>query len=126
MPLWAVLYVISIMISAFFTIYISKNRSPLYVVSELASGITVSLFFFIYYGEIPYPETLTVPLLMLSFILFQEFWVNRELYNLISLKNFPKELHRFMLIALPLTTISFIAPFVWIVSQVFKHYFLSV
>ncbi len=126
MPLWAVMYIFSLLISALFTIYISKNRSALYIVSEILSALFASVFFFIYYEQLPYPDTLFIPLAMLLFILFQEIWVNRELYDMLSLKHFPKEIHRFMLIAIPLSTITFIAPFVWIVAQVFKHYFLII
>ena len=93
---------------------------------QLASGLFASTFILIYYHKIPYPQTVTTPLLMLGFILFQEIWVNRELYNMLSLKNFPKSAHRFLLIAVPLVSVSYIAPFVWFVSQVFKHYFLPV
>lgn len=126
MPLWALLYVIGLIASAVFTIYISNNRSLIYIAAELSSGILASTFFMIYYHLIPYPATVITPLLMLGFILFQEVWVNRKLYDMLSLDNIPKEFHHLMLIILPLSTILFLAPFVWIVAQVFKHYFLYV
>ncbi len=126
MPLWAVFYVTSLILGAVFTIYISQRRSPVYIAGQMASGLFASAFMLIYYDQIPYPRTVTTPLLMLLFILFQEIWVNRELYNMFSLKNFPKTTHRFMLIAVPLLSVSYIGPLVWIVSQVFKHYFLPV
>ncbi|RUM66481.1 MAG: hypothetical protein DSZ05_04220 [Sulfurospirillum sp.] len=126
MPLWAILYVISMVASAVFTIYISRRFSPVYIAGELASGLFSATFFLIYYGLVPYPHSVLTPLFMLLFILFQEIWVNRELYDMLSLKNFPKSTHGFMLIAVPLLSVSYIGPLVWIVSQVFKHYLLPV
>ena len=126
MPLWAVFYIVSLVVSAVFTVYISQSKSPLYIAGQMASALFASAFMLIYYNQIPYPRTIITPILMLFFILFQEIWVNRELYNMLSLKNFPKTTHRFMLITVPLITLSYISPLVWIVSQVFKHYFLSI
>ena len=126
MPLWAALYVVSLVAGAVFTIYISRRFSPVYIAGQLASGLFSAAFFLIYYGLIPYPHSVSTPLLMLLFILFQEIWVNRELYDMLSLKNFPKSIHGLMLIAIPLLSVSYIGPLVWIVSQVFKHYLLPV
>ena len=123
MPFWAVMYVFSVILSAVFTIYISPNKSLLYMVSQLLSGIFTAAFFFIYYGIVPYPPSVLTPFLMLMFIIFQEIWVNKDLYDMVSLRHFPKKLHKTMLIAVPLSVIVFIAPVIWIISQVFKHYF---
>ncbi len=123
MPVWSVFYCMVFLISVIYTIKISPDKSITYQLSELASGIFAVSFFLIHYHILPYPPNIMIPLLMLGFILFQEIWVNRELYNLISLQNIPEEEHRFMLWFVPLTTILFLAPFVWVVMQVFKHYF---
>jgi hypothetical protein len=61
---------------------------------------------------------------MLAFILFQEIWINRELYAILSLEDIPEEERGWMLLFIPFTTILFLSPFIWIVTQVFKHYFL--
>ena len=108
--------------SAVFTVYISPNKSPFYILAELASGLFAVMFFLFHYGVTPYPSHVLTPLLMLGFILFQEIWVNRDLYNLLSLQNVPEEEHRTMLLIVPLTTILFLSPFIWVVVQVFRHY----
>lgn len=123
MPLWAFIYSAVLFLSAIFTIFLARNHSPVYILGELASGLFAVGFFMIHYGVFPYPPTLLTPLMMLAFILFQELWVNRELYDLLSLQHVPEQEQRRMLIVVPLTTILFLAPFVWVVLQVFKHYF---
>ena|GEM_PF-6329401 len=124
MPFWAVIYVFSLILSAVFTIYISRNKSLLYMISQILSGIFAAAFFFIYYNVVPYPPSIATPMLMLIFIIFQEVWVNKELYDMVSLRHFPKKLHKTMLVVVPLSAIIFIAPVIWIISQVFKHYFI--
>jgi len=123
LPFWAVMYVFSLIFSAVFTIYISRNKSQLYMISQILSGVFTAAFFFIYYNIIPYPPSIATPILMLIFIIFQEIWVNKDLYDMVSLRHFPKKLHKTMLIVVPLSAIIFIAPVIWIISQVFKHYF---
>jgi len=117
------MYVFSLIFSAVFTIYISRNKSQLYMISQILSGVFTAAFFFIYYNIIPYPPSIATPILMLIFIIFQEIWVNKDLYDMVSLRHFPKKLHKTMLIVVPLSAIIFIAPVIWIISQVFKHYF---
>lgn len=123
MPLWSIIYAALLVLSALFTIFISPNRSIHYIIGELSSGIFALLFFLFHYHIVPYPPSVITPLLMLGFILFQEIWVNRELYHFISLQNVPEEEHRWMLFFIPMMTILFLSPFIWIVSQVFRHYF---
>jgi hypothetical protein len=124
MPLWAILYSFVLFISALFTIKISPYKSPIYQLSELASGIFAVTFFLFYYEVIPYPKSILTPFLMLAFILFQEIWINRELYAILSLEDIPEKERGWMLFFIPFTTILFLSPFIWIVTQVFKHYFL--
>jgi len=126
LPLWAVIYAIILFINSIGTIIISQSKSPLYILGQLLSGIFAITFFLFYYNLLPRPNNIITPLLMLGFILFQEIWINRELYNLLSLNNIPKEEHKFMLLFIPLVTILLISPFVWIVLQVFKSYFSNI
>ncbi len=125
-PFWAEMYVVSLILSAAFTIYFTRSHSLLYMASQLASALLTSAFFFIYYSQIPYPKSIVTPVLMLLFILFQEVWVNRHLYDLISLRHFPKKYHRQLLFWLPFLTVLYIAPVIWVIVQVFKHYFLFI
>ncbi len=121
-PFWSIIYLFVLFLSAVFTIVISPNKSPFYILAELVSGLFAIMFFLFHYGVIPYPSHVLTPLLMLGFILFQEIWVNRDLYNMLSLQNIPEEEHRTMLLIVPLTTILFLSPFIWVVVQVFRHY----
>ncbi len=121
-PFWSLIYLFVLFISAIFTIVISPDKTPFYILAELTSGLFAVMFFLFYYGVVPYPSHLLTPLLMLGFILFQEIWVNRDLYNLISLQNVPEEEQKSMLLIVPLVTILFLSPFIWIVLQVFRHY----
>ncbi len=125
MPFWAILYSMLLIAGTYYTIRLSPDKSLRYQLCETASGTFALLFFLFYYEVLPYPHTLFVPLLMLAFILFQEIWVNRALYDLAFSEgsaDMTEAEQRIMLIVVPLVTILFIAPFVWVVSQVFAHY----
>ncbi len=121
-PFWSLIYLLLLLLSAVFTIVISPSKTPFYILAELSSGLFAIMFFLFYYGVVPYPAHIATPLLMLGFILFQEIWVNRDLYNLISLQNVPEEEQKSMLFVVPLVTILFLSPFIWVVLQVFRHY----
>ncbi len=126
MPIWAIIYSFILLVNSIGTIIISGSKSPLYIAGELLSGIFAITFFLFYYQVIDTPVQIITPLLMFGFILFQEIWVNRELYSLISLQDIPKEEQKFLLFIVPMVAILFIAPFIWVVLQVFKGYFLLI
>ncbi len=122
LPLWAILYSGVILASAAGTIMISKRKHPFYVIAELLSGFFSVTFFLIYYGVIPYPSSLTIPILMLGFILFQEMWINRSLYGFLKMEDTSPQERQFTLFFSAFFMLLFLAPFIWIVSEVFKHY----
>ncbi len=118
------LYCVFLLVNGLGTLYIAGNDSPLYIVGQILSTLFAIGFFFFYYGVIPSPPDVRIPAGMLAWILYQEIWANRRLYDLISVEGLPQEQRRQLLIFIPMIFILFLAPFVWIVIQVFKAYFL--
>ena len=60
---------------------------------------------------------------MLTFILFQEVWINRELYTFLEMGDMPAQERKFMLGFIAIMMTLFLAPFFWITLSVFNHYF---
>lgn len=125
MPLWAILYSGLILASAAGTIMISGRKSPLYILGELLSALFAISFFLFYYEVVIYPPALSIPILMLAFILFQEVWINRELYSFLEMGDMPPQERKFMFGFMAIMMTLFLAPFLWITLSVFKHYFLN-
>ncbi len=125
MPLWAILYSGLILASATGTIMISRRKSPLYILGELLSALFAISFFLFYYEVVAYPPALSILILMLSFILFQEIWINRELYGFLKMKDISPQERKFMLGFMAIMITLFLAPFFWITLSVFQHYFLN-
>lgn len=102
---------------------ISGRRDMFYITLEYLSAAFAIMFFAIYYGSVPYPESIMIPIGMLGFILFQEIWVNRKLYSFLQNEN---ENPKGTMIVLFFTAIIFLlllSPFLWVVVEVFKHFF---
>jgi len=123
MPLWAILYSGLILASAAGTIMISGRKSPLYILGELLSALFAISFFLFNYEVVTYPPVLSIPFLMLTFILFQEVWINRELYTFLEMGDMPAQERKFMLGFIAIMMTLFLAPFFWITLSVFNHYF---
>ncbi len=122
MPLWAILYCGIIFASASGTIMMRQNRDMIYITAEYLSAAFSIMFFAIYYGAVPYPDTIMIPLGMLGFVLFQEVWINRNMYGFLKDKSIPKEEQKFLLIFTAIFFLIFLSPFIWVANEVFKHY----
>ena len=122
MPLWAILFCGLIFASASGTIMMSGRRDIGYITLEYLSAAFSIMFFAIYYGVIPYPKSIMIPLGMLGFVLFQEVWVNRKLYGFLQDESVPKEEQKFILIFTAFFFFLFVSPLLWVIIKVFKHY----
>jgi len=127
MPLWAVLYAGLLFASATGTIMISGRKSPLYIVGELLSGFFAISFFLFYYQVIPYPATLSTVVIMVLFILFQEAWVNKELYSFVEIEfeTIPQHEKKYVLGFMFFFIILLLAPLFWVTLSVFQHYLIN-
>ena len=122
MPLWVIFYCGLIFASASGTIMISGRRDILYITLEYLSAAFAIMFFAIYYGTVPYPTSIMIPIGMLGFILFQETWVNRKLYSFLkTAKESPQE-RLFVLFFTAILFLLLISPFIWVVVEIFKHF----
>ncbi len=122
LPLWAIFYCALILASAAGTIMISGRRTAIYIVGELLSAVFAISFFLFNYGVLAYPSTIMIVLMMLSFILFQEVWVNRELYSFLRMEDVNANERKFTLWFTTLFMGIFLLPFFWVLAEVFKHY----
>jgi len=123
MPLWAILYSGFILASAVGTIMISGRRAPAYIVGELLSGILSVMFFLFYYRVLPYPSSIMIVITMLIYILHQEIWVNRALYGFLKDDTIPKEEQKILLVFTAISFVALLSPFIWVLIEVFKHFF---
>ena len=121
MPLWAILYCGLIFASASGTIMMSGRRDILYITAEYLSAAFSIMFFAIYYEVTPYPSIMIV-IMMLLYILYQEAWVNRNLYGFLKDDTVPKEEQKFLLIFTAVFFLLFLSPFIWVLIEVFKHF----
>ena len=122
LPLWAILYCGMIFASASGTIMISPRKDILYIISEYLSAAFAIVFFALYYGVIAYPEDIMIPMAMLGFILYQEIWVNRKLYTFLKNEDESPKERMFVLFFTALVFLLLLSPFLWIISEVFKHF----
>jgi len=123
MPWWAILYSGLILASATGTIMINKERTPLYIVAELLSGLFAVMMFLFYYTVIPYPSSIMIVIGMLGFILFQEIWINRKLYGFLKTGDASPSEEKFLLYFTVVFFLVFLSPFLWVLAGVFKHFF---
>jgi hypothetical protein len=119
MPLWAIFYCSFIFANGVLTVIISQNRSNIYMISQLLSTALAISFFFIYYGVVDKPDN-TVLTLMILFILFQEIWVNKELYNKLIYEQIPENERDVTLISIGVILLIFLLPFIYIIIKVFN------
>ena len=118
LPLWAILYTSVIFANAVVTIIISGNKSLIYQLSQLLSSAFMISFFFIYYGVIPTLSHGSM-ILILCFIVFQEVWVNKELYNRYIFDNIPKEEKSLAIGILAVLMLLFLLPLFFVVNSLF-------
>ncbi len=124
LPWWVLFYIALLLFNGAGTVWISGSRSPLYILGELLSTLFAITFFLFYYLPRTRPDSIFVPAAMLGWILIQEIWVNRRLYDLISVEGLPKEQRRWMLLVIPPLFILLLSPLLWVVLQLFKSYLL--
>ena len=122
MPLWAILYCGVIFASASGTIMMSGRKDIFYITAEYLSAAFAIMFFAIYYDVTPYPSSIMIVLGMLGFILYQEIWINRKLYSFLKKGDESPSERRFLLIFTALVFLGFLSPFIWVVTEVFKHF----
>jgi hypothetical protein len=122
MPLWSILYAGMIFASASGTIMMSGRRDILYITAEFLSAALSIMFFAIYYGVVAYPSTIMIPLGMIAFVLFQELWINRQLYHFLTDEELDAAEKKFLLWFVGFFLFLFLSPFLWVIVEVFKHY----
>jgi len=128
MPVWAYLYCALIVLAGAATIYLNSEEAKYYIPGEILSVIFCLSFFFFYYGVIPKPSNIAIPLLFLVYIVYWEAWENRHHYSLEYFTDEDEELDdeakqyifKFMLIFILL----FIAPFLYVVCSFLFSYFI--
>lgn len=76
-------------------------------------------FFFIYYGAVKGANEKTVYVLMITFILFQEIWVNQSLYKRIIVEQIPQNERSVVISALGITMAIFLSPLIYIIFSLF-------
>ncbi|MCH9813332.1 MAG: hypothetical protein K0U47_05240 [Epsilonproteobacteria bacterium] len=123
LPLWAIIYCGLIFANGLLTIYLSPNQTKVYIIAQLLSTLFTISFFFFYYHIFERPETLTVLLLMLLFILYQESYANKALYKKILIDNIPPAERKVTLYFVGITILFFLFPFFYVVITLFNNYF---
>jgi len=119
MPFWAIFYCGFIFANGVLTVIISQNKNPFYIISELLSTAFAISFFFIYYGIVDKPEN-TILVLMILFILFQEIWINRELYNKLVFQQIPASERGSVLGIIAVILLIFLLPLFYILTKIFN------
>jgi len=119
LPLWAILYCGLIFANGIVTVIISNNKNITYILSQLLSSAFMISFFFIYYGAVKGANEKTVYVLMITFILFQETWVNQSLYKRIIVEQIPQNERSVVISALGITMAIFLSPLIYIIFSLF-------
>ncbi|HIP02812.1 MAG TPA: hypothetical protein EYH01_02875 [Campylobacterales bacterium] len=119
LPLWAILYCGLIFANGIVTVIISNNKNITYILSQLLSSAFMISFFFIYYGAVKGANEKTVYVLMITFILFQEIWVNQSLYKRIIVEQIPQNERSVVISALGITMAIFLSPLIYIIFSLF-------
>lgn len=119
LPLWAIFYCGLIFANGIVTILISGNKNIIYIISQLLSTAFMISFFFIYYGAVIGPNEKTIYLLMIIFILFQEIWVNKALYEQLIIDQVPPNERSTVLFSIGFIMIIFLIPLFYIIISLF-------
>jgi hypothetical protein len=119
LPLWAIFYCGLIFANGIITIYISNNKNITYILSQLLSSAFMISFFFIYYGAVEGTSEKSVYILMICFILFQEIWINKELYKQLIVDQIPAPERSAVISALGIVMTVFLIPIIFIIISLF-------
>ncbi len=119
-PFWAIFYCTFLMANGAMTVVISPDRSAKYIFGETLSTLLAISFFFMYFGTIKTPSTLILSLI-LFFILYQEIWVNKELYKQMVFDNIPEHERSKMFNILAVLLLVFLSPFIYVVFSLFDR-----
>ena len=96
-----------------------SQENIIYILSQLLSTAFMISFFFIYYGVVAGASEKNIYLLMIGFILYQEIWVNKELYKkLIVQQTIPHE-RGVITSILAVTMLIFLLPMFYIIISLF-------
>ncbi len=119
LPLWAILYCGMIFANGVVTVIISPNKTAIYILSQLLSMAFMISFFFIYYGAVGGASDKVLYILMVIFILYQEIWVNKELYKQLIIEQVPLHERSAVVSALGIVMAIFLLPLVYIIINLF-------
>jgi len=119
LPLWAILYCGLIFANGIVTVIISNNKDITYILSQLLSSAFMISFFFIYYGAVGGASDKVLYILMVVFILYQEIWVNKELYKQLIIEQVPLHERNGVISALGIVMAIFLIPLVYIIINLF-------
>lgn len=123
LPFWAILYCGLILANGILTLFLNPDKTPLYIIAQLLSTLFTISFFFFYYEALDRPDNIMTLLLMLFFILYQEIWANKTLYQKMIFENIPSSERIFTLTLIIITMALFLLPFLFIVISLIKNYF---
>jgi len=88
MPFWAIVYCLLIILSGIGVVIVYKKRPTYYIPGQVLSSLFGVLIFLFYYDSFfQKPQSFFVIMLMFSYILYWELWVNRHLFpTLVAVK----------------------------------------
>ena len=88
MPFWAIVYCLLIILSGIGVVIVYKKRPTYYIPGQVLSSLCGVLIFLFYYDSfVQKPQSFFVIMLMFSYILYWELWVNRHLFpTLVAVK----------------------------------------
>ncbi len=118
LPLWSILYCGLIFANGILTVNISNNKNIIYILSQLTSTAFMISFFFVYYGAVKGVEDKSIYVAMILFILFQEIWVNRELYQKLIIEQIPHE-RSMAITVISVIMVIFLLPMIFIIISLF-------
>ena len=119
LPLWAILYCGLIFANGIVTVIISNNKNITYMLSQLLSSAFMISFFFIYYGAVRGASDNVLYILMVIFILYQEIWVNKELYKQLFIEQVPMNERNAVISFLGIIMTIFLTPMIFIIINLF-------
>lgn len=88
------------------------------MLSQLLSTAFMISFFFVYYDIVEKPDRVII-VLMVLFILFQEIWVNREIYQEMVFKQIPHEHKNSAIFTIGILMIVFLLPLFYVLAMIF-------
>ena len=81
MPIWAIGYCVMIVLSCVFALMLYKARPSYYIPGQILSSVCgVMLFVFYFEAYFAKPQSATLILAMIGFMLYWELWENRFLF----------------------------------------------